>query len=184
MSAGDTRSISTRRHVITGIAAGAAAMGVYRAHAGEAQEIARMQEAIHQETIFKASRERVYDVLTVAAEFHKVVLLSAAVHSGMVKIARPGRISREAGGSFSIFGDFITGRQIELVPNTRIVQAWRPKDWLPGVYSIAHFELVQDGSATRLVFDHTGFPAGNAEHLAQGWHENYWQPMEKVLAAA
>jgi hypothetical protein len=51
----------------------------------------------------------------------------------------------------------------------------------PGVYSIARFELVKDGAGTRLVFDHTGFPKGQGEHLSQGWHKNYWEPLEKVL---
>ena len=175
-------SVSTRRQAIAGLSAGAAALSTSRVSCGETGEIARTMEAIHQEIIFKASRERVYTALTDAREFHKVVLLSGAVQSGMVKAPKPSEISREAGGAFAIFGGFIIGRQIELLPNTRIVQAWRPLDWQPGVYSIAKFELVEQGSATRLVFDHTGFPEGQAEHLAQGWKMNYWQPLEKVLA--
>ncbi len=93
----------------------------------------------------------------------------------------PARIGREAGASFSIFGDFVSGRILELIPDTRLVQAWRPQDWPAGVYSIVKFELVEDGADTLLVFDHTGFPAGQAEHLAQGWKLNYWQPMANVL---
>lgn len=65
------------------------------------------------------------------------------------------------------------GRQIELVPNERIVQAWRVVGWDPGVYSIAKFALVEQGPATKLVFDRTGFPNGRAEHLAAGWTANY-----------
>jgi activator of HSP90 ATPase len=54
--------------------------------------------------------------------------------------------------------------------------------WDPGVYSIAKFELVQQGSGTKITFDHTGFPQGQAEHLAAGWKANYWEPLEKLLA--
>jgi activator of HSP90 ATPase len=175
-------SVTTRRQAIAGLSAGVAALGTSSVRANGTGEIAHTMEAIHQEVIFKASRERVYTTLMDAKEFHKVVLLSGAVQSGMVKAPKPSEISREAGGAFAIFGGFIIGRQIELLPNTRIVQAWRPLDWQPGVYSIAKFELVEQGSATRLVFDHTGFPEGQAEHLAQGWKMNYWQPLEKVLA--
>jgi activator of HSP90 ATPase len=85
------------------------------------------------------------------------------------------------GGAFSLFGGHILGRQIELVPNQRIVQAWRTADWKPGVYSIAKFELAEEGSETRIVFDHTGFPAGQAAHLAEGWVGNYWAPLTKYL---
>jgi activator of HSP90 ATPase len=69
-------------------------------------------------------------------------------------------MSREVGGAFSIFRGHILGRHIELVPNERIVQAWRVANWNPGVYSIAKFELVEQGSGTKIVFDHTGFPSG------------------------
>ena len=51
-----------------------------------------------------------------------------------------------------------------------------------GVYSIARFELVERDPGTKLIFDHTGFPVGQAQSLADGWHENYWAPLEKYLA--
>jgi activator of HSP90 ATPase len=86
------------------------------------------------------------------------------------------------GGAFSLFGGYIKGRHIELVPAVRIVQGWRAGSWNPGVYSIAKFELVEQGSGTKIVFDHTGFPKGTAEGLASGWKANYWQPLEKFLA--
>ncbi len=53
--------------------------------------------------------------------------------------------------------------------------------WDPGVYSIAKFELKEQGSETRLVFGHAGFPDGKAEHLAAGWKTNYWEPLHKYL---
>jgi hypothetical protein len=40
--------------------------------------------------------------------------------------------------------------------------------WEHGSYSIARFALVAPGSATRLVFDHTGLPEGEAGRLAAG----------------
>jgi activator of HSP90 ATPase len=87
------------------------------------------------------------------------------------------------GGEFSLFGGYITGRNIELVPSERVVQAWRAQSWGVGIYSVARFELVEQGAGTKIIFDHTGFPVGQAEHLAQGWRANYWEPIAKVLAA-
>jgi uncharacterized protein YndB with AHSA1/START domain len=147
------------------------------------EEITHTSEAIHQEVVFKASRKRVYEALTDARQFNKVVELSAAMKSGMVPAGSPpAEVSRDVGGAFSIFGGYILGRQIELVPNERIVQAWREVVWNPGVYSIAKFELMEQGSGTKLVFDHTGFPEGSGQHLAEGWKVNYWEPLEKFLA--
>jgi activator of HSP90 ATPase len=145
-------------------------------------EIIRTAEAIHQEVVFKATRQRVYEVLTDEKQFGRVVRLSAAMQSGMPPDAKPAEISRELGGAFSLFAGHIVGRQIELVPSERLVQAWRVVDWKPGVFSIAEFQLTEQGGNTKLVFDHTGFPKGTAQHLADGWKGNYWEPMAKVLA--
>ena len=174
----------TRRDVIAGLTLGLSAVAVVGASArGEAtQEIARNMESIRHEVIFKVSPERLYAALTDAKEFQKVVLLSDAVKTGMVKAPQPAQISAVAGGEFAVFGGYITGRQIELVPNVRIVQAWRTGTWDPGTYSIARFALAPQGTGTLLTFDHTGFPKGEAEHLAQGWKSNYWQPLEKLLS--
>jgi activator of HSP90 ATPase len=86
------------------------------------------------------------------------------------------------GGAFSTFGGLIVGRQIELVPDTRIVQAWRPAYWEPGVYSLVKFELSDSGAGTKLVLDHRGFPDGDGKTLLEGWNKNYWQPLAKYLA--
>ena len=173
----------TRRQLITGVtmAFGGMALGSTLAWARAEEEISRTAESIHMEPVFKASRKRVYEALTDAKQFDKVIQLSAAVKSGMAKAPNPPEISREAGGAFALFGGYLTGRQLELVPNERIVQAWRAGSWDPGAYSIAKFELVEAGAGTRIVFDHGGFPKGLAEHLAEGWRVNYWEPLEKLL---
>jgi len=173
----------TRRQLIAGMAVtlGGVTLGSSEARA-ETEEISRTAEAIHMEPVFKASRKRVYEALTDMKQFEKIVQLSAAMKSGMAPGAKPAEISREAGGAFSLFGGYVTGRQLELVPNERIVQAWRAGGWDPGDYSISKFELVEQGTGTKIVFDHTGFPKGKAEHLAEGWKINYWEPLEKFLS--
>ena len=97
--------------------------------------------------------------------------------------ARGSEICREVDGRFAIFGGYITGRQQELLPNERIVEAWRARSWDRGVYSTVRFELVEMHGATRIVFEHTGFPAGAREQLAYVWRAHYWQPLRKLLAS-
>jgi activator of HSP90 ATPase len=173
----------TRRQAIAGVAValGGLALGPTNAWAGTADGISHTCESIHQEPIFTASRKRVYDALTDAKQFDKVIQLSGAMQT-MHLPDKPAELSREAGGAFKLFGGYITGRQVELVPNERIVQAWRTGGWGPGIYSIARFELVEQGSGTKIIFDHTGFPQGEAESLASGWKAHYWEPLEKLLA--
>jgi activator of HSP90 ATPase len=129
----------------------------------------RTRTALHQETDFKASSQRIYEVLLDGKQF--------AAFSGA-----PAEIDPKAGGAFSLFGGLIIGRNVELVPNQRIVQAWRPTHWDPGVYSIARFELKGKGAETTVVLDHTGFPEGEFDHLDGGWHAHYWEPLKKFLA--
>lgn len=173
----------TRRQAIVGVAMAFSglALGSTEAWAVAEEEISRTAESIHQETVFKASRKRVYEALTDAKQFDKVIQLSG-VSQSMHLGDKPAEISRELGGAFTLFGGYVTGRQVELVSNERIVQAWRTGGWAPGVYSIAKFELVEQGSGTKIVFDHTGFPKGAAEALASGWKAHYWKPLEKLLA--
>jgi uncharacterized protein YndB with AHSA1/START domain len=140
------------------------------------EEISHAAQSIHQELVLKASRKRVYEALTDAEQFTKIMRLSKNPNGSVAAI------SREAGGSFSLFGDHIVGRHVELVPNERIVQAWRVAGWEPGVYSIARFDLKEQGDQTKIAFDHTGFPNGLAEHLLDGWNSNYWEPLRKYLA--
>ena len=169
-------NVSTRREFSLGLASFlpvAAACGSALAAARE--EITRTSESIHQEVAFpKGSQKRIYQVLTDAREFAKVTQFSA--------FPGPAEISPEVGGAFSLFGGHITGRHLELLPNERIVQAWRATSWPQGAFSIARFDLKEQGTGTQLVFDHLGFPQGLGEHLLEGWNSNYWQPLHKYLS--
>ena len=125
---------------------------------------------IHQEVRFTVSPHRIYDALLDSKQF--------AAFSG-----EPAVIGRDVGSAFAMFDQRIVGRTIELVPDQRIVQAWRPADWSPGVYSLAKFEFVQQGSGTNVVLDHSGFPDGTFEHLNVGWKLKYWDPLQKYFAS-
>jgi activator of HSP90 ATPase len=174
----------TRRRLLSraAIAFGGLAMDSQTTWAQAPEEISHTAESIHQESVINASPKRVYDALTDARQFNEVTKIAAARDSAISLEKAPTVISRDVGGAFSLFGGIILGRQIELAPNTRIVQAWRVHYWSPGVYSIAKFELVEQGSGTKIVFDHTGFPKGDAVTLASGWKAHYWEPLAKFLA--
>jgi activator of HSP90 ATPase len=123
---------------------------------------------LHQEIDLKASPQKIYEILLDSKQF--------AAFTDM-----PAEISREPGGAFSMFGGMIVGRNVELVTNQRIVQAWRPASWDPGVYSIVRFELKGDSAQTKLILEHTGFPEGDFAHLDPGWFARYWNPLKKFL---
>jgi activator of HSP90 ATPase len=171
-------STPTRRQLIRGFAmtlgglvAGSGAWGkiqkqTMKENPGSAGNQGRT--SLHQELDLKASTQRIYEVLLDSKQF--------GAFTGM-----PADIDPKVGGAFATFGGQIVGRNVELVPNQRIVQAWRPASWDPGVYSIVRFELKAQGSGAKVVLDHTGFPEGDYDHLSGGWNVHYWEPLKKFL---
>jgi activator of HSP90 ATPase len=173
---------STRRQWLSGFAVAAGAFAfAHESWADSPNGLSHNAEAIHQEIVFKAAPQRIYSALTDAKRFQQVQLLTGTI-KGLDLEAKKAQISPEPGGAFSLFADYIIGRQLELVPGERIVQAWREISWDPGIFSVARFELKVQGAGTKLIFDHTGFPAGAGEHLAIGWNAHYWEPLEKYLS--
>jgi activator of HSP90 ATPase len=133
-----------------------------------------MSNAIRQEVSIEASAERVYDTLLDARRFREFT-------------GAPAEIDPSPGGAFACFGGIVTGRNIELVPHRRIVQAWRVAMWPDGLYSIVRFELHAEGSRTRLIMHHVGFPEEMRPHLNGempdgGWQRQYWEPLKKYLS--
>ena len=169
--------IPTRRQAITAIAALAAASATRAQAQQKAAETVptanQTRTSIHYELEFTVGPARLYQAILDQKQF--------SAFTGL-----PATIDPTPGGAFSQFGGLIIGRTIELVPdqqpNPRIVQAWRPTHWDPGIYSIVHFEFKPRADSTTLVFDHTGFPAGEYDHLDWGWYNHYWNPLKKFLA--
>jgi activator of HSP90 ATPase len=179
MENGSWPSVSSRRQALTGIAVGMcgllAAPRVFGQPAQQAMETIpgdaanQKRTSLHQQAELKATPEQVYEALLDAKKF--------AAFSG-----RPATIEQNAGGAFSMFGGLIVGRNVETLPGQRVVQAWRPTHWEPGVYSIVKFELKSNGSSTTVVLDHTGFPEGEFDHLAFGWKSHYFEPLQKYFS--
>lgn len=94
----------------------------------------------------------------------------------------PAEIDSKAGGAFSCHAGHVLGRYVELIPNQRIVMAWRIKDWDEGVYSIVRIELKDQGEETLLVLQHTAVPDDKLPHIETGWHSKYWEPLKKYLS--
>jgi len=131
---------------------------------------------IHQEVIINASPKLVYETLLSSGKFSECTKKSFADFS-----PASAHIDSSEGGVFKVFDGHIIGRNIELIPDQRIIQAWRVVDWPAGVYSIVRFEFKLQGNVTSLIFDQVGFPAGWKEHLSEGWQQHYWDALNKYF---
>jgi activator of HSP90 ATPase len=148
-------------------------MGLLLASLGASSAYAQDKKTgttLHFEVDYKTTPHKIYQVLLDAKEF--------SACTGV-----PAEIDPKVGGAFKLFGGQIEGRNIELVPDKRVVQAWRPAYWTAGVYSIVKFELVATGTGARIVCDHAGFAENLHDSLAEGWQDHYWGPLHKYLNA-
>ncbi len=127
-----------------------------------------MPKTIRQSVTFKATPHQVYEALM---DSRKHARFSGDTAS----------ISRKVGGKIMAYGDYITGTNMELVQDKKIVQAWHAADWPEGHESRVTFSFKPTEGGTRLTFTHTGVPDDQCESIKQGWIENYWTPMKMML---
>src|SRR5580658_6195883 len=80
------------------------------AHAQTQTQTKKSGTTIHQEQEFKATPARIYEILLDGKQFAAFTADTADVQP-------------QAGAAFKLFGGRIVGRNVELIPNQRIVQA-------------------------------------------------------------
>jgi len=127
-----------------------------------------MPKTIRQTVLIKASPHVVYEALMDSRRH--------AAFSGM-----PARISRKPGGRFTAYGPYLSGVNLELIRDRKIVQFWRARNWPPFHYSTVTFDLKKDKGGTRLSFTQVGVPDNDYQAKKRGWIHSYWEPMKKLL---
>ena len=94
-------------------------------------------KTLQQTVTFKASPRQVYDML-MDSKKHRAL-------SG-----QPAKISRKVGGKFTAWGSHISGFNLALKPDQKIVQAWRATEWWPDHYSVAIYDIAKTRGGTKL----------------------------------
>ena len=128
-----------------------------------------MAKIIRQVVTFEASPHEVYEAL-----------MDSKKHSAFT--GDQASISRQVGGSIQAGDGYISGTNLELIPDQKIVQAWRGSDFPEGVMSKATFSLKDVDGGARLTFTHSGVPDELFDSIKNGWVEFYWQPLAVWLA--
>src|SRR6266702_2941698 len=131
---------------------------------------------------FNAPKKHIINIWFNSQQFKIVTDMKADIEPNAAFTGMPADIDPKPGGTFKIFNGMIEGRNIELVPAQRVVQAWRPSSWSAGRYCLVHFELKPRAQQTTVILDHTGFAEGDFDHFDSGWHLRYWNPLKKFLA--
>lgn len=101
--------------------------------------------------------------------------LDGVSHAAMTGAHAEGQA--EEGSTFQAWGGYISGRNLELVENRKIVQAWRTSEFSstePDSHLVISLEAVDGG--TQLRIEHTNLPAHGMQYL-KGWQDHYFTPM-------
>lgn len=118
-----------------------------------------------------ATKEEIYDLW-----------MDSKKHSELIQA--DAEISPKVGGKISIWNGYIEGKNKELVKDYKIVQLMKfdLDNWDQNHYSqiTIKFKLKNNGK-TQIIFNHSQIPFEYVKELAEGWDENYWEPMIKYF---
>jgi uncharacterized protein YndB with AHSA1/START domain len=102
--------------------------------------------------------------------------LDSLAHSEMT--GGQANISSEPGGAFSAWDGYISGRNLELVPGERIVQAWRTTKFAEDHEdSIVTITLEDRDDGALLTLSHSNVPETHLGYEQGGWDTHYFEPM-------
>ncbi|KAB0802615.1 hypothetical protein PPYR_04804 [Photinus pyralis] len=110
-------------------------------------------------------------------------LYDALTRIEMVTAFTRGQVKLELvpGGSFELFGGNISGNFVELIPNEKIVQKWRCKQWPSEHFSTVTIKLDQKSDHTVLHVVQTDVPRSEADATKQNWERYYWNSIKQTF---
>ncbi len=118
----------------------------------------------------QASPERIYNAW-LSSEEHSAFTGSAAEIEAMV------------GGVFNTWDGYIQGLTLELIPFSKIVQAWRTTEFPPeSEDSRLEILLSQTDDGTKITLYHSNIPDGQGEEYRKGWIDFYIKPMKEYFS--
>lgn len=124
--------------------------------------------SIHQSVMFSCTPHELY-----------AMLMNSELHSAFT--GAEADISSRETGKFTAYDGWIEGKNLELVPDKKIVQRWRAEDWPKGHYSLVTFEFFPQKYGAKLIFTQKEVPKQFSSEIEKGWKEHYWEKMKAML---
>lgn len=128
------------------------------------------KKSIEQEIRIKSPPHEIYEAFMDAKKHSKFTESKA-------------KVSREIGGSFSIFEGSLSGKNVDLIQDKKIIQTWRGdgENWPKGYYSTITLVLEPVDDGTLIKFSHIDIPEASYESVKEGWDTYYWEPLKEML---
>ncbi|XP_055386833.1 activator of 90 kDa heat shock protein ATPase homolog 1 [Condylostylus longicornis] len=117
---------------------------------------------------FQCRSNDIYNVLT------RPEMVSAFTRSEV-------KLNPSKGGEFVLFGGNVHGHFKELIPNVKIVQTWRLKQWPDGHYSDVVIDIEEKEDHTELRLTQTGVPSSEVDMTTNNWKRYYWNSIKQTF---
>jgi activator of HSP90 ATPase len=102
--------------------------------------------------------------------------LSSEGHANLT--GSPANASDQVDGEFRAWDGYIWGRNLELEPGKRILQAWRTSEFDKSAPdSLVEIRFEPSGKETKVTIRHWNLPADGTQYQ-QGWIDFYFSPMK------
>jgi activator of HSP90 ATPase len=125
---------------------------------------------IKQKVVIPVSPKEVYEAY-----------VDAKKHSKFTDSKATGKAT--VGSKFTAWDGYIFGKNLELEDGKRVVQEWSTTDWPKG-FTPSKLELtfrkVPEG--TEILMVHSNVPKVQADEIAEGWIEFYWNPLKEYFS--
>ena len=107
--------------------------------------------------------------------------LDSVKHSAMT--GGMAEVSDQPGQSFTAWDGYITGKNLELEPGKRILQAWRTSEFDEAdPDSLLEILMMGSQKGCSLILRHSNLPDHGMQYK-QGWVDNYFEPMADYFGA-
>jgi activator of HSP90 ATPase len=89
-------------------------------------------------------------------------------------------MSTDVGATYDAWDGYISGKNIEIEQDRRIVQSWRTSHFAPeDPDSLIEITLESNAEGTLLTLKHQDVPDGQTSYEEYGWNAHYFEPMKK-----
>ncbi len=120
---------------------------------------------------------RIYTIINTDAKTLYKAWMDSKKHTAFT--GGDAKVDPKINGKFSAWDGYITGRTVELVPYTKIVQKWRTIEFTQDAEdSILEILFEEKAGKTKLTIYHHKLSRGDVDRYKRGWKEHYFSPMK------
>ncbi|MHA1111505.1 MAG: SRPBCC domain-containing protein [Promethearchaeota archaeon] len=128
-------------------------------------------------------KKRIEQKILINASPHEIyeIFMDSKKHSKLTESKVT--ISRKVGGKFSVWEGEISGKNVALIEDKKIVQTWKSdgEDWGKSRYSTITLMLEPKDKGTEINFTQEEIPESAFENVKKGWTTYYWEPLKEMF---